>query len=157
MNAAIIQLIASLPASLGFALLFNMRRALLLPASVGGVLCWGIYLACSQIIEGIFFPCLIASVFSALYSETLARHYRAPGALFFIIVAIPLIPGRGLFYTMDGAVRGDWQAFYSFADITLQFALAIALGISAVWAATESARRLSAHRRRTKTPIDQPE
>uniref|UniRef100_UPI001554017E threonine/serine ThrE exporter family protein n=1 Tax=Adlercreutzia sp. ZJ473 TaxID=2722822 RepID=UPI001554017E len=144
---AIIQLVVSLPASAGFALLFNLRGPLVVPASVGGVLSWGIYLACGQVIEGIFFPCLIASAFSAVYAELLARHYRAPGALFFIIAVIPLVPGRGLFYTMNAAVRADWAAFSDFALLTLQFALGIAVGISVVWAVREVMRRFEEARR----------
>lgn len=138
---AAIQLCASLPASAGFALLFNLRGPLVAPASVGGVLSWGIYLACGQAIEGVFFPCLVASAFSAVYAELLARRYRVPSALFFIIAVIPLVPGRGLFYAMDAAVRADWAAFSDFALLTLQFALAIAAGVSVVWAVREVMRR----------------
>lgn len=131
---------------MGFALLFNLRPALLLPASIGGVLSWGIYLLFGQFIEGIFFPCLIASAFAALYAEALGRHYHAPTAIFFIIAEIPLIPGRGLFYTMDNIVRGDWAATYDFAMLTLQFATSIAIGISLAWAASEIAHRYQHHK-----------
>lgn len=138
---ALVQVAVSLPASAGFALLFNLRERLILPAAAGGVLSWGIYLVCGQFLEGIFLPCLVAAAFAALFAEGLARHYRVPSAVFFIITMIPLIPGRGLFYTMDYAVRADWATCGDFALLTLSFALAIAVGMSAVWAASEIARK----------------
>ena len=37
---------------------------------------------------------------------------------------IPLIPGRGLYLTMENVVRGDWPHDLQFAMLTLQFARA---------------------------------
>lgn len=139
---ALIQLAVSLPASAGFALLFNLRARLIVPASIGGVLSWGIYLLCGHVASGIFLPCLVASAFAALFAEALAWRVKAPAALFFIIAVIPLIPGRGLFYTMHSALLANWTLCSEFASLTLQFALAIAVGISAVWAASEMYHQL---------------
>lgn len=146
LEAAVVQLVMAALAALGFGLLFNLRSSLIPSACVGGVLSWGIYLAGGVFIEGIFIPCLIASAFSALYAETLARRYHAPTAIFFIIIMIPLIPGRGLYLTMDSVVRGDWPMTYEFAMLTLQFAAGIAIGLAAVWAATEIMRKVKANR-----------
>ena len=143
---AAIELVMAAFAALGFGLLFNLRASLIPAACVGGVLSWGIYLAGGVFVEGIFIPCLIASAFSALYAEALARRYHAPTAIFFIIIMIPLIPGRGLYLTMENVVRGDWPMTCEFAMLTLQFAAGIALGLAAVWAVTEIMRKVGAHR-----------
>lgn len=137
MGTEILQLVMALLAALGFGLFFNLRRRLLIPAMVGGVLSWGVYLLGTHLFEGIFVPCLIASAVSALYAELLAHHFRAPSSIFFIITVIPLIPGRPLFYTMSSAVQANWADCYAYGMMTLQYAAAIAIGISMVWAIFE--------------------
>ena len=47
---------------------------------------------------------------------------------------------------MDSVVRGDWPMTYEFAMLTLQFAAGIAIGLAAVWAATEIMRKVKANR-----------
>ncbi len=130
-----LQLFAAFLGSLGFSLLFGLRRRYLLLASLGGCLCWGIYLLCS--IGGLAdFPAnLLAAAFSALYGELLARFMKAPAPLFCIPTLIPLVPGSKLYYTMNHAVQGKLEAAADYGMETLLAALAIAAGISFVWAA----------------------
>ena len=56
-----IQLLTSFTGSLGFCLVFHLRRRYLLPASLGGVLTCGVYLAAASALDGILLPTLIAS------------------------------------------------------------------------------------------------
>ena len=135
-----IQLIMAVPATLGFALFFNVRKGLIPWATLGGLLTEGIYLIGTTFVSGgdVFMPCLAASVFAAFYAEVLSRVFRAPTSIFFIISVIPLIPGRGLFYTMKNAVQTNWVECGSFALLTLQYAVAIAIGITIVWACVQT-------------------
>lgn len=134
----VVQLFAAIPATLGFALFFNVRKGLLLYATLGGFLTEGIYLLCTAAVDDIFLPCLAASIFGALFSETLSRIFRTPTSVFFIISVIPLIPGRGLFYTMKYAVQAQWTSCGEFALLTFQAAAAIAIGITIVWACVQT-------------------
>ena len=135
-----IQLAMSLPAALGFALFFNVSRPHIIIAAIGGLLSWGCYELCSYglDIQGVFIPCLIASTFAAVYAEILARRCNAPTSVFFIIAVIPLVPGRGLFYTMSNAVQGQWSACATNALTTLLFAAGIAVGICIVTAVVQT-------------------
>lgn len=137
MDSQILQLIISLPAALGFALWTNVRKGLLVPAMLGGLVGWGTFVIVSRFVEGPFVPCLVASAVSALYAELLAARLRVPSAIFFIVAVIPLIPGRLLFFTISSAVAGDWSSCGSYALETLFYAGGIAAGISAVWAVFE--------------------
>lgn len=142
MDTIILQLCMAFLGSLGFALIFGLRRALLVPASVGGLISWAIYLLCSSFMAGVFVPCLIASAFSALYAELLARVLKAPVTLFFLPAVVPLIPGSTLYYAMSGVVQGNMDAARSYASLTVQYALAISAGMSLVWAFCVMASRL---------------
>lgn len=137
-----LQLLMAVPASLGFALFFNMRGAAMAWAALGGLLSWGVFLLAGMVLPGVVAPCFAASVAAALYAELLAAWFRAPSSIFFIVGVIPLIPGRYLFDAMQAAVAADWTRFWDLASVTGQYALAIALGISVVWAIGEVVRSL---------------
>ena len=131
----ILQLLMAFLGAMGFALLFNARRNRILPASLGGLFEWGIYLLCANYIGGGFVPGLIASAFSAIYAEVLARYYKAPATVFFIPAVVPLIPGGSLYYTMSYTVQEEWALAREFGFTTAQCALSISVGISFVWSA----------------------
>lgn len=133
-----IQLATAFFGALGFALFFNVSPRRILPASVGGLVTWMIYWALFQIMGQIFVPCVIACIFAAAYAEVVARVNRIPTTVFFIISVIPLVPGRGLFYTMSDAVNGRWDAFAADSTATLLFAAGIAAGICIVSAGVQT-------------------
>ena len=138
-----VQLLTSFTGSLGFALVFHLRRRYLIPASFGGLLTCGVYLACQQIWSGILLPTLAASAFAALYAELLARWMKAPDTLFLVpALIIPLVPGRTLYYAMYYAVEQNLPLSGEYAAQTALSALAIALGASLVWAFANMLRHL---------------
>lgn len=115
--------------SLGFTLFFNVSRRHILSSTIGGVVTWLIFNAFTSFVGGVFLPALVASTFAAIYAEALARRNKIPNAIFFIIAVIPLVPGRGLYYTMFNAVMADWGQCLSYAISTLLYAAGIAVGI----------------------------
>lgn len=134
METMLLQLFTAFLGSFGFSLVFHVRPRWLPLAGLGGLLGWGIYLLCSVWWEGVFLPSFVGSAFAALYGEVLARVLKAPAPTFFIPAVIPLIPGSSLYYMMSYAVRREWAIAQIYSSQTLQAALAIAAGISLVWA-----------------------
>lgn len=134
-------------ASLGFALFFDVRPRHVPAATLGGFLTWSAFDVLAACLGGIFVPCLVASTFAAVYSEALARMLRVPNAVFFIVSVIPLVPGRGLYYTMFNAVAGDGGACASFAVMTLLYAGGIAVGICLIAACVQTWDIFCARRR----------
>lgn len=132
----IIQLITGMLGSLGFALMFGLKKQYLIAATLGGLLNWGLYLLGMYWWGTVFFAGLLASASSALYSEVMARVKKAPATLFFITSVIPLIPGRTLYYTCSNAVIRNWAEAKRYANFTLQYALSIAAGACIIWAIT---------------------
>ena len=131
---AIVQLITGALGSLGFSMMFHVRSRLMLWTTIGGIVCWGVYLIVDTLGPGIFLPCLAASAVCGMYGELLARVLKVPGTVLFIPSMIPLIPGGSLYYTMAGVVQGDWASASFYGGRTIQYVLAIAVGISIVWA-----------------------
>lgn len=134
METMIMQMVTAFLGAMGFGLMFHLRLRHLISAAVGGFLTWGIYLVAAYMMEGIFFPSLIASAFATLFAETMARIRKAPATLYLIVAEVPLIPGSSLYYTMSYAVQNQWTESRTYGYQTMQYALGIALGMFLVWA-----------------------
>lgn len=137
-----VQLITAFFGAMGFSFLFHVRGRLILPAALGGMLEWGVYLIGIRLLDGVFLPCLIASAFSAVYAEVLARLMKAPATVFFLPTIVPLIPGSSLYYMMHYAVQGDMMLSRTYRELTVQYALGIAAGISLVWAVVDMLHKI---------------
>ena len=137
MKTALIQLLTAFVSSLGFSMLFGLRRRFLPYAALGGLLCWGIYLGMDAWTHREFLSCLVAASFAVVYAELLARRLKTPATLFVVPAILPLLPGGSLYYTMENVVHGRLEEARSYGTQTLVVALAIAAGISFVVALRE--------------------
>lgn len=133
MSTYIMQIIAAFVGSLGFALLFNVRKKLILPASAGGILCWVVYLVAEIAGSGVFASSLITAMAVSLYAQIMARIAKTPSTIFFVSSIIPLIPGSSLFYTMYNGVNGNSALFASYGINTALCACGIAVGTAFVY------------------------
>lgn len=129
MTDMIIQLTTAFVGSLGFALLFHVRRDRLLLASLGGLLAWGVYLLMGLATDQEVVRYFVASVVLTVYAETLARLVRCPATLFIVTASIPLIPGGSLYQTMQHFMQNDLEAFSRQALTTVLLAVALAVGM----------------------------
>ena len=124
----VLQLAAAFSGSMGFALLFQVRRGKLLLASLGGLLAWAVYLALGPMIPQDVPRFFIASVVLTIYGEILARVVKCPATLFLVTAAVPLIPAGSLSPTMRYFGAGDFAACPAQGLNPLLLALAIAAG-----------------------------
>ena len=149
MTDMITQLLAAFFGTLGFALIFQVRRKLLFWTALGGMLSWAVYLVLDYILHTIFLPYMCAAVAAAVYAQIMARIQKVPATIYLILALIPSIPGGALYYTMSNLVMKNWPQAVSDGKRTLQYALAIAIGISIVWAVTQIVERVrkSLHRK----------
>jgi len=125
----IIQVLAGLVGSLGFAILFNVRGKRLVAASGGGMLSWILYLLLIRFVDSEVIAYFIASVVVSVYAELMARLLKTPTTTFIITSLIPMIPGSSLYYTMISVFRLEDGEFLTKAAYTLELAAALALGV----------------------------
>ncbi|MDE7054109.1 MAG: threonine/serine exporter family protein [Oscillospiraceae bacterium] len=125
----IMQLATAFLGSLGFALLFQVRRKRLLLASLGGLLAWGVYLLMGMATDQDVIRYFVASVALTVYAEILARLVKCPATLFIVTASIPLIPGGSLYRTMQHFMQNDLEAFSRQGLATVLLAVAIAVGM----------------------------
>lgn len=128
----IIQLLAALVGSLGFAALFNLHGKKLIVSALGGLGAWTVYLALNSVLTNANLSALITCALITLHSEFLARKMRAPAIIFMVVATIPLIPGAGLYRTAGALMTGNWQGVAENGLPTLLFAASMSAGIALV-------------------------
>ncbi len=145
-QAEIIQIITGFIGSFGFAILFNIRGRKLIFAALGGLFSWALFVLLGFAIESEPVRYFIVAASISIYAEVMARVLRTPTTTFIMTALIPLIPGGSLYYTMAYAFESDLSRFLDKGIDTLQFALALALGVIVAAAATKTILRLLPHK-----------
>lgn len=125
----LIQIICAALGTLGFALLFRVRREHLLCATLGGALSWVAYMTTGLFGAGVFLCPLVGGFVVCLWSELMARLRKAPANVFLIPGIVPLLPGSALYYAMEGVVNKDTEVFAAKGIEALLGAVGIAGGI----------------------------
>ena len=125
-------LISSLGAAigcLGFAILFNTHGPGSLICILGGLLTWVVYAVCLEWGASEIGAYFWGAVFASLFAEIFARIRKYPATAYLVISIFPLIPGSGVYYTMEHAVKGEMELFASKGMTTAAIAGAMAVGI----------------------------
>ena len=100
------------------------------------MLAWSIYklgliLGCGDLIA-LFW----ATLFAGFFSEVMARVRRCPAIGYLVLSIFPLIPGAGVYFTMNYAVQGNMDQFIAKGMHTAAeagiMAVAILLAVTAV-------------------------
>lgn len=118
--------------TLGFCMIFHLRTRRLLIPTIGGALCWAVYLQFMHFHFGIFLSSLFASAFVGVYSEIFSYFEKVPGSIYFIPGCVPLIPGSDLYYAMEAMIANEWGAFRLHLTKLALFAVGISLGLGIV-------------------------
>ena len=71
----------------------------------------------------------IGTLTASIYAEIMARIRKYPAISYLVISAFPLIPGAGVYYTMNFAVKGDMRSFSNTGTHTIAFAGIMPVGI----------------------------
>lgn len=149
MQQTVIQIVTALLGSLGFALMFDLEKRNVIPAAVNGMCTWIVYILMKNIIDDVFVPSLVASLWAAIFAEVAARVMKAPANQYLIVGLIPLLPGAPLYYTLSAAFDSDWVTAGARGNDTVLFVLGIAVGISAVCGCDDIIKKLKGRRSRT--------
>jgi uncharacterized membrane protein YjjB (DUF3815 family) len=132
-----------------FCIVYNIRGWMLVVASLGGSVGWLVYLLLAPLGNDIvqFF---LATVVTAVNSEILARVFKKPATEFQIVALLPMVPGGGIFYTMEYCVIGNNAMFLQTGLHTLGIAGALAMGILLVSSLFRLGSAPAAGKNRTK-------
>lgn len=114
---------------LGFCIYFNVHGPGILVCCVGGVLTWTTYLIAKDLGVSIVYANLIGGIVASVYAEVMARIRKFPAIAYLVVSLFPLLPGAGVYYTMEHAVQSEMTAMAAKGFETASIAGALALGI----------------------------
>lgn len=123
------ELITCFIASVGFAILFNIHGPGALICAAGGALTWLTYRICQHVGIDDITANMIGAMVASMYSEIMARIRKYPAITYLVVSLFPLIPGAGVYYSVNYAVRGDIVNFTSKLGNTGSIAGSMAIGI----------------------------
>lgn len=115
----------------GFCFVYNLRGKQLIFAPLGGAVGWLTYLLMA-FLENETIQFFLAAMALAVYAEIMARVHKAPVTCYLLVALLPLVPGGGIYYTMEHCINGDTEAFLETGLHTLGLAGALAMGVVVV-------------------------
>ncbi|MEG1862678.1 MAG: threonine/serine exporter family protein [Oscillospiraceae bacterium] len=119
-------------ACMAFCVVYNLKDPYIaFMSSLGGAIGWFVYLL-SAGTGAVIMQNLFAAVAVAIFSELMARWFKTPVTVFLIIGILPLVPGGGIYYTMEYCIKGNTAMFLEKGLNTFAIAGAIAVGVSLV-------------------------
>ena len=125
-----IQCLAGAIACGGFCLLNNIRmNGGVFLCMAGGGLGWAVYLLTQELGAGMLFAYFLAAVAVSLYAEIMARIRKFPVFAYLVIALLPLVPGSGVYYTVEYMLQGDQTLSVSQGIETAAIAGLLAVGV----------------------------
>ena len=114
---------------LGFGILFNIKGKNLILAGIGGAIGGMVYKLVLFLGGSEMIAMFSGSVVFSLYSEILARVCKTTVTTFIICALIPLVPGGGMYRTMQQAIAGNIDKALAIGLNTISIAGVLVLGI----------------------------
>lgn len=116
-------------ACLAFGVVFHLRGGKLAGAAAGGALGWLAFRLAAYGLNSDIARYFAATVVVSIYAECMARRFRTPASLYLVIALIPLVPGGGIYDTMETCMLGSPQEAVATGLHTVGIAGALAVGI----------------------------
>ena len=116
-------------ACIGFSLLFNIHGVGMLICAGGGALGWLVYLLAAPLVHSDITQSFLAALVISAWSEVMARLRRCPVTSYLLVALFPLVPGGGIYYTMEHAMSGETALFLVPLLHPLGLAGALAVGV----------------------------
>ena len=114
---------------IGFAILYNIHGISLFHSALGGVLTWSVYLLTMKMGGNDIAANFWAALFCGFFAEIMARLNKKAAIAYLVVAIFPLLPGAGVYYTMNYAVRGNMSLFAHTGMHTAAIAGVMAVGI----------------------------
>lgn len=128
-HSTLLQCAACFVGCIGFVVLFNIHGFGILFCALGGAVTWLVYSIVFDLCGDDLVAYFWSSLFASAYSEIMARIRKYPAISYLVVSIFSLIPGAGVYYTMNYAVRGMRGQFAAQGLHTAAIAGIIAVGI----------------------------
>jgi len=135
------QFVFSFISTIGFSIIFNIPKGLIVKSGIVGGIGWLVFYISSQFFSSSIISTFFASLTVGILGELCARYFKKPATVFIIPGIIPLVPGAGLYYTMLALLEEDFYAAATKGTETIFIAAAISAGLIISTTHSKSIRR----------------
>ena len=125
----VVQILGACVGCIGFTFVFNVHGHGAPLCIIGGGLTWAVYLMVTAWGGNDFMANFLSALFAGFFSEAMARVRKRPAISYLVISLLPLIPGGGIYRSVNYAVRGNMGMFADTAVHTAAVAGILAVGI----------------------------
>ena len=122
----ILSVLSAFISTIGFSIVFHVRKAHLLICGIIGAIGWLIYLLLNEAYHSAVLASFIAALVVTTLSYLFAKKRKTPITVFLVTGIIPLVPGLGLYRTMFYMLKEDYNAALDYATLTFEIAAVIA-------------------------------
>ena len=127
--SAVVQILGACVGCIGFTFVFNVHGHGAPLCILGGGLTWALYLLVISWGGNDYMANFLAAAFAGFFAEAMARIRKCTAISYLIISLLPLIPGGGIYRSVNYAVRGNMGMFADTAIHTAAVAGILAVGI----------------------------
>ncbi|MBF0715497.1 threonine/serine exporter family protein [Gemelliphila palaticanis] len=131
-----------------FAIFFNAPKRSLLDCSLIGTSGWFVFIFVKYITSDVVIGTFAGAILVGLLSGNSSKRLRMPATVFIYTGVIPLVPGYGMYYTMQHFVTKHYAEAAKIGVDTVLQAGAIAMGILIASVFSDSIKRVKIQRRR---------
>lgn len=128
-HSLLISTLGALVGCIGFSILFNIHGPGGILCALGGVLTWVVFDLAFHCTGNEMLAYFLGSFLASVYAEVMARIRKYPAISYLVVSLFPLIPGAGIYYTMNYAVHGEMELFASQGMHTAAIAGVLAVGV----------------------------
>lgn len=144
----IINFIAGFIVTFAFAIFFNAPKRSLLSCSIIGAVGWLVFVI-GKYFSDIVIGTLIGAICVGVLSTNASKRLKMPATIFIYTGIIPLVPGYGMYHTMQNVVTKNYGIAAKIGVDTVLQAGAIAMGILIAAVFSDSINRVKIQRRKS--------
>ena len=123
----LIIVLSGIVGTIGFSILFGVKKRNLLFAILGGFVAGVVYVLTQT--AGTFAASAAASFAATMYCEIIARVRKAPVVTFLTPSIVVLVPGSALYYTVANLIAKKYDDMWTYGFLTIDACLGISAGI----------------------------
>ena len=147
-NSVFIQFIAGFVVSIAFAIFFNAPKRSLFTCGLIGAIGWLVQVVANLLLTDVVVSSFLGAVCVGILSTNASRFLKLPATIFIYTGMVPLVPGYGMYNTMQNIVTKNYSVASQVGIETILPAGAIAMGILLASVFSASIQRVKIQRKR---------
>ena len=123
-----LNILCAVVSSIAFSFFFIVPKKAIFYCTITGTISWIVYYFCSMNF-GNAFSNLVASIVVGLFAEFFSVKLKMPSTVFLYIGIVMLVPGYGMYHTMEYFARNEYILALNSGISTVVHAGSIAIGV----------------------------